>query len=50
MPSARDMERAREVFYILCAYFARRKFGVNLQIKMNVEEILWHIIVQIPGQ
>ena len=38
-----------EVFYIVRAYFARKQFGVNLHICMNIEEIPWHVIVRMPG-
>ena len=38
-----------EVFYIVRAYFTRKKFGVNKHICMNIEDVPWNIIVQMPG-
>ena len=35
-PSARNMARAREVFYIVRAYFARKQFCVNWKIYINL--------------
>ena len=43
------MASAGEVIYIVRAYLARRKFGVNWHIYMNVEDVTWNIIVKISG-
>ena len=36
MSSAWNMARSEEILYIVCAYFARTQFGVNLYIYMNI--------------
>ena len=43
------MARDGEMFYIVRAYFTHIQFGVHLQMYMNVEDVPWHIIVQMKG-
>ena len=47
-PSARTMACAGRSAFVR-AYFARKQFGVNLHICMNVEDVPWHVIVQMTG-
>ena len=48
-PKARNMAHYGEMFHIIHVYFARIYFGVNFHICINVEGIIWNIIVRMPG-